>query len=180
MAVWHPTRDDTVAFWPRALARFLDAVFVAGVGTAATFLGSVIREVGLPLPVLTMTIWQSIGISVVISTATDAMAQAVGGATLGKYVLGLRVRMTDGAMCTPGAALKREILYFWDALFFAIIAYSAIKASPLRQRSGDRWARTIVVRNAAMPEGSRGGQRAIIGALSLLSIYFTYNLFLEG
>ncbi len=68
------------------------------------------------------------------------------GATVGKRILGLRVVMVDGTGPTGRAILVRTICRLIDGLFLYAIAAVLIWASPRRQRLGDRWGGTTVVR----------------------------------
>jgi uncharacterized RDD family membrane protein YckC len=72
------------------------------------------------------------------------------GATVGKFVLRLRVVGRNGELCSLGAAFTRNILRFVDWLpLFYILGAVAILTSPKRQRIGDRLAGTTV---SAAPE----------------------------
>jgi uncharacterized RDD family membrane protein YckC len=70
--------------------------------------------------------------------------ECVYGATLGKLILGMRVIMDDGKSCSFKAAVIRGLLRYIDGLFFAIPAYTTMKA-PLYKRIGDNSAHTFVV-----------------------------------
>jgi uncharacterized RDD family membrane protein YckC len=76
------------------------------------------------------------------------------GGTVGKLVAGIRVVRQDGSKPDLTASLKRTVLRVVDGfpyvipyLVGAIVAWS----SPTRQRLGDRWARTYVVRAGTEP-----------------------------
>jgi len=72
------------------------------------------------------------------------------GATVGKEVVGLRVRMTDGRCCTLSAALVRNLLRAVDAFPFGIpnlVGLIVVAGTPRHQRLGDLAAQTIVVRS---------------------------------
>lgn len=70
------------------------------------------------------------------------------GASLGKLLFKLYVKSEDGQRISLMAAFIRSCAYFVDGIFFGIIAYESMKISPLRQRLGDRWAKTVVVERA--------------------------------
>ncbi len=74
-----------------------------------------------------------------------AVAESLGGATLGKVICGLRVLTDRREPCTLPKAIGRNLAYYIDSLFFGMVAWSAMSNSPQRQRYGDRWAGTIVV-----------------------------------
>lgn len=67
------------------------------------------------------------------------------GGTIGKLLLGLRVVSVDGRKCSFTQSLKRNLLRIIDFIVFYLIAFITAKLTPLRQRLGDQWARTIVV-----------------------------------
>jgi uncharacterized RDD family membrane protein YckC len=68
------------------------------------------------------------------------------GATVGKRVVGLRVTMAGGGEPTGRAVLIRTLARLVDGLLLYAVGAIAVSASPRRQRLGDRWAGTIVVR----------------------------------
>ncbi len=70
------------------------------------------------------------------------------GATPGKLLLGMRVVTAVGQPCGLLAAAVRAALRLIDGLFFAIPAYASMSSSDLRQRLGDKAARTVVVRSS--------------------------------
>jgi uncharacterized RDD family membrane protein YckC len=70
--------------------------------------------------------------------------EAAFGATLGKYLLGLRVRGEDGNGVGVGAALVRNFVRIIDV--FCGLGAVLIWSSSRRQRLGDLLARTVVVR----------------------------------
>jgi uncharacterized RDD family membrane protein YckC len=115
------------------------------------------------------------GIAVFILTLLGGIAyhticDGLHGSTVGKLVLQMVVVREDGTPCDLSAALKREIAYFFDALFFGLIGYVSMKKSPQEQRYGDHWAHTIVCKRAAVaPQYLRGTGR-FVGALALASL----------
>ncbi|HKH45446.1 MAG TPA: RDD family protein [Thermoanaerobaculia bacterium] len=76
------------------------------------------------------------------------------GSSLGKLLLGIVVLEETGRPCSWLQAWKREILYFVDAFFFGLIAYSQMSKSPREQRLGDEWADTVVVHRRSAPHRS--------------------------
>jgi len=51
-------------------------------------------------------------------------------------------------------AIQRSLAYYWDALFFGLVGYNSMQQSPLNQRYGDVWAKTVVVRAATVPRSA--------------------------
>jgi uncharacterized RDD family membrane protein YckC len=69
------------------------------------------------------------------------------GGTPGKLALGMRVELEDGSPMTIGASVIRNLLRIVDFLPFAyILGMIMISTSPLKQRLGDRVAKTVVVK----------------------------------
>jgi uncharacterized RDD family membrane protein YckC len=75
------------------------------------------------------------------------VTEATLGATVGKLVVGLRVRTADGGRIGWGAALVRNLLRVVDVCGAAVGAI-LIWNSRSRQRLGDRLSGTVVVRSA--------------------------------
>jgi len=67
------------------------------------------------------------------------------GATLGKLMLGLRVRTLAGLPISFGQSFKRNLLRLVDFFPFYLTGFLAAKLTPNHQRLGDLWAQTIVV-----------------------------------
>lgn len=70
------------------------------------------------------------------------------GATVGKRAVGLRVAMAGGGRLTGRAVVLRTLGRLPDCFFFSpLVAAILVASSPRRQRLGDRWAGTVVVRS---------------------------------
>jgi len=74
------------------------------------------------------------------------LMEAFLGATVGKLVVGLRVRTLDGGPVGLGQAAIRTVLRIVDGLFFYLVAALVVAATPKNQRIGDLAAKTVVVR----------------------------------
>ena len=175
---------EGVDFWPRVGARMIDAAvmtffgFIAGAIFALMLavVATILRE-----PVAAVAArYHRTGIAVFIFTvlaglAYHAICDGLHGSTVGKLVLNMVVVREDGTPCDLSAALKREVAYFFDALFFGLIGYVSMKKSPQEQRYGDHWAHTIVCRrNAVAPQYLRSGRRfagvLVMAALANIAI----------
>jgi uncharacterized RDD family membrane protein YckC len=76
------------------------------------------------------------------------------GATVGKLVTGIRVVRGDGSKPDLATSLKRTVLRVVDGFPFVLpylVGAIAVWSSPTKQRLGDRWAGTYVVRAGARP-----------------------------
>ncbi|MDQ3587065.1 MAG: RDD family protein [Actinomycetota bacterium] len=73
--------------------------------------------------------------------------EAVGGRTLGKLLLGVRVVSADGTRAGPGQVAGRTALRLIDGILFYLVGLIVILATgQRRQRLGDLAAKTAVVR----------------------------------
>jgi hypothetical protein len=77
----------------------------------------------------------------------------------------LRVVTVEGLPCGLKSGFQRSLAYLWDSLFFGLVGYASMKKTPLNQRYGDHWAKTLVIRAREVPAGSR--QPGILLLLSL-------------
>jgi uncharacterized RDD family membrane protein YckC len=87
-------------------------------------------------------------IPLLITLAYFVILEGAFGATLGKLVLGIRVRRPDGSRIRFGAALIRNLARVVDAFPYLIpylVGGIAVIRSETKQRFGDRWGRTVVV-----------------------------------
>jgi uncharacterized RDD family membrane protein YckC len=99
-----------------------------------------------------------------------SLTESIYGASLGKLACGLRVVTEEGQPITMRKALLRSLAYFFDALFFGLVAYASMKESPLNQRYGDRWAHTVVISSKDLPSNSRRGAELFVLALLMGSV----------
>lgn len=83
-----------------------------------------------------------------ITVAYFVLLEGLAGATVGKFVLGVRVRGLDGSRIGLGPALVRNLARVVDAFPYVIpylVGGIVVSRSDTRQRLGDRWARTVVI-----------------------------------
>jgi uncharacterized RDD family membrane protein YckC len=101
-----------------------------------------------------------------------ALAEFLGGATLGKVLTGLRVVMHGRPVVavTLRAAVIRSAAFLVDSLFFGLVAYSAMGRSRSGQRVGDEWAGTVVVWKGDAPAqpAHRGWPLGLAAAFALV------------
>lgn len=92
---------------------------------------------------LLLAYWASSVFYIIFTTLIESM----GGRSLGKILLGLRVATTEGKPPTAGALVVRNLLRIFDvSLFFLPVL--AVAMFPLRQRAGDLAAGTLVIVDA--------------------------------
>ena len=147
-------------FWIRALARILDQVML---GIAGLFVGAILAVVAYATE--DMTGRSGDEMLVILETSTfiswignfaatvvyHALFESVSGNTVGKRMLGLHVVSMDGSPIRFRQGLIRSVAFFVDALFLAAVAALAMHESPVKQRVGDKWADTRVVKRRSLP-----------------------------
>lgn len=87
-------------------------------------------------------------IPLLLTLAYFVLLEGAFGATVGKLVLGIRVRSLDGTRIGFGAAAIRNLARVVDAFPYVIpylVGAIAVSRSETDQRLGDRWAKTVVV-----------------------------------
>ena len=165
-------------FWIRATARVIDSIYgiLLGLigGVLAGILLLVLEQAGLISPGwqervkgLNLAGW---GLGLLGNLLYHSLTEGMYGASLGKLICQLRVVTEDARPITMIQAFKRSLAYFWDGLFFGLVAYSAMKQSDLNQRYGDRWARTVVAKSRDVPAGSRSGAEIFVLAFLMGSV----------
>ena len=123
-------------------------------------------------------------VAVLAWLAYMTLAEATVGASLGKLVVGVRVRRTDGGRLKVAGAAVRNLVRLIDALPYVIpylVGGIAVARSPLRQRLGDRAAGSVVVRAHAVkarvdvPTPTPLGPRVVLGFGLVLILTATYG-----
>jgi uncharacterized RDD family membrane protein YckC len=87
-------------------------------------------------------------IPLLITLAYFVLLEGAFGATVGKLVLGIRVRALDGTRIGFGAAAIRNLARVVDGFPYLIpylVGAIAVSRSEIDQRLGDRWGKTVVV-----------------------------------
>lgn len=131
-----------VGVWLRFLALLIDGLAVSVVIVPLVVSLSLLSVNSQNLSVLVV-----VDLFVVILVfAYYIVMEAIWGATLGKLALKLRVVKMDGSPIGWKESVIRNLLRIIDGLFDYLVAAILIWSSPLRQRLGDRVARTVVVR----------------------------------
>ena len=160
-------------FWIRALARIIDMAVGVVLGFAAGLLGMVILAV-MEIAGATTSGWQyriqgmslaGIGFSLLGGLLYHSFAEGIHGSSLGKAICQLRVLQGDGGPSTMNGAIKRSLGWLIDGLFFGAVGWNSMSESPLRQRYGDVWGRTIVVKTEDIPARSRRSTLRFLGGL---------------
>jgi uncharacterized RDD family membrane protein YckC len=167
-------------FGIRALARIIDWCVVLGVALVAGVLS------GITLAILQRTGHVEAGwiekiqvfnfgafmLGLLGGIGYHAICEGLHGATLGKLICGLRVMRVDGSRSNMTGAIIRSFAWLLDGLFFGLIGYSVMKRSPLQQRNGDVWGKTVVLRTGHIaPENLRSTGRFLAACATGLLFY---------
>lgn len=89
------------------------------------------------------------GILLVVGTAAFwIVPEWLVGATFGKWACDLRVVNMMGRRISLAQSLKRNLLRLLDFFPWYLTGFIAAKLSPNRQRLGDLWAKTLVVKGS--------------------------------
>jgi uncharacterized RDD family membrane protein YckC len=129
----------------RALAQIIDFLFLSMFFFPITYMVK-----GTWLMSRADHIWSGIfdpicAVFLVVIFAYYIMCEAWFGGTVGKLLLGLRIRSVNGGRITMRQSLIRNILRIVDGIACNLVGVVLILRSPMRQRYGDRVAGTVVV-----------------------------------
>jgi uncharacterized RDD family membrane protein YckC len=163
-------------FGIRAGARVVDVIATTIVATISGATGGILASVLAGAGVIAPGWEQRVGkqtasafvFGFIASLAYHTIAEALGGATVGKAICGLRVLTEDRRPCTFLKSLGRNLAYYFDALFFGLVAWSSMSKTMMKQRYGDKWASTIVV-HGRIPESAR--RSPVLGIVVGLLVY---------
>jgi uncharacterized RDD family membrane protein YckC len=185
-ALNHAEEREYAGFGIRAFARILDLALYSSISVALwmTILSvlSVIGQTGFPaneggrniigwtlMPAASLIAPVVFSIGMLLAWATGT---GICGMTLGKYICGLIVQKENGSPIRFGDALKREIAYCLDSVFYGMVGYLTMRDSDRRQRLGDRWAHTVVVERSSVSEMALPSRRRIIVGIGFSGLLF--------
>jgi uncharacterized RDD family membrane protein YckC len=141
--------------FPRGVAYVIDTIVVA-VLTATLMAAGVLKNGGLesldPNAIRDM-LQSNAGLTVyVILFAYFLVCEGASGRTVGKLALGLRVvRVADGRPCGWGRSIIRNLIRPLDLFFVGLPGGLVVMLTPARQRIGDLFGGTLVVRQMTIP-----------------------------
>ena len=156
-------KSPSAGFWIRLLARMIDTVFGCVVGGVVGFLAIILMPIMSAFGMISPAWLQSLqdpspsafGLGILGYIAYHSVCEGIHGATLGKFCCGLRVMNENMQPSNLKGAIIRTLAYFIDSLFFGAPAYHSMSNSPLNQRYGDKWGKTVVVKVKDMPPESQ-------------------------
>jgi uncharacterized RDD family membrane protein YckC len=165
-------KPEPGGFWIRAAARIIDdwvlyfCLRMAVVIVLAVAAGAFGAVMGWNVEPFAESLQKSTAISWIASVLAilchHTFAEGIGGATIGKRVVGLQVTDESLRSCNITQGFKRSLAFFYDGLFFGLVAEGYMKDSVLKQRAGDEWARTVVVKRRSVSEHRSAG-RLMVG-----------------
>ena len=155
-------------FWIRTLARVIDFLFGAVVLNCIviiffSFIISGMEALHIIDPVPDIITFQSflsndsILIACLLTYYSGAalyhiVCETFYGATLGKLFCKLRVLSIDKEACSLKSAFIRNVIFYIDYFLFGlVIGFFVFLQTPLKQRCGDRLAKTVVVHINQVP-----------------------------
>jgi uncharacterized RDD family membrane protein YckC len=168
----------------RTAARAIDILYGTGLGLVGGVLGGIILTI-LEATESVSPGWQgriqgfslmAFFLSLVGGFLYHSFMEGIHGASLGKLICRLRVVTENGKPIGMKAAALRSLAYYFDGLFFGLVAYGAMKTSPLNQRYGDRWAHTVVIKSKELPVGADRGIGYFLGAFAMGTTCWTLLL----
>jgi uncharacterized RDD family membrane protein YckC len=160
-----PRLPEGAGFGRRAAARIVDTVLATLLALAAGAVSGAVMMVLAKWEIIPGD-WstrigsggpvRNVGFGLLALIFGGAATEAIAGTTFGKLAFGLRVVDVQARPVRTAAALIRNAAYLVDSFCFCLIGYLAMDASPTRQRVGDRWAKTMVVRAGPdLPQSAR-------------------------
>lgn len=152
-------KAQPAGFGRRTAAKLIDLAFhtlvgfVAAVPAVFALIALGVFGAKIKMPEVSGLALGAIGGNVAFLLAS-ATSERIAGVTLGKLILGVRVRTEKLEPIALPAALARNLAFSVDGMFFGLIAYIAMTGSLMQQRLGDMWGRTVVVHTAELkPQG---------------------------
>lgn len=170
---------EYAGFWVRAGARIIDTILLtvlsAIVGMILGIIGGILQAVGMLDPAWLTRVQGVSLLGYLFGTlgfiSYHALSEWLGGASIGKLILGLRVMNEDLQPCTFGGGLIRSAAYLIDGFCIGLVAYMTMNKSYRQQRLGDQWGRTVVVKASTAPaSGKRSGTEILMGLAAGLAV----------
>jgi uncharacterized RDD family membrane protein YckC len=171
----YTNKSPSAGFGIRFLARLIDLIFGMVLGLGAGFVAGILIVIlnaagkidpGWQYRVRQFT-FTGFGLSLLGDFLYHFFCEGIHGATLGKLCCGIRVLKQDMKPSSMYGASIRSLAYYIDAFFFGLVGYISMSQSPLNQRYGDVWGKTVVVKvKEVAPESLRSPTYFIFGLLA--------------
>ena len=129
--------------WLRSLAAIIDVAIVFSIWYF------IIEKWGTDSVGTVKTLAGSPAILLMLATAAFwILPEWLVGATFGKWSCDLRVVSMNGSKISFSQSVKRNLLRLVDFFPWYLTGFVTAKLTPYRQRLGDLWARTLVVKRS--------------------------------
>ena len=170
-----PTFEETAEYAPlghRLAARIVDVAVHYGVIFYTAICLSMAAAVVAPHQVdaivakLGENTFFGIVLAVLGSVLYHTCMEGMHGSSIGKRLVGLTVVSEEGGPCSLRQGWKRSLAFLLDSFFFGMVGYAAAKNSPSKQRVGDDWADTVVVRTRCLPAPLRRSGKELFAAFA--------------
>ncbi|UCE10607.1 MAG: RDD family protein [Candidatus Thorarchaeota archaeon] len=139
-----PHVDNLASIWKRALAQMIDFTILGSTFVVVTYL---VRGVWLLMPGdhLWIIFDPICGVFLVAIFAYFIGMEGRFGSTLGKLATRLRVVDEKGQSISMSQSVKRNLGRLVDGIGIYAVGVRMARESPLRQRYGDKTAKTVVI-----------------------------------
>jgi uncharacterized RDD family membrane protein YckC len=167
-----PLEPEAAPLGHRVAARIVDVVVHYGVIFYTAIWLSIVAAVAVPdqMEAITAKLGENtffgVTLGVLGSVLYHTCMEGIHGSSIGKRLFGLTVLSEDGGPCSLRQGWKRSLAFLLDSFFFGMIGYSAARNSPRKQRVGDEWADTVVVRTRSVPAPLRRSGRELFAAFA--------------
>jgi len=170
-----PSFEETAEYAPllyRLAARLVDLMVHFGAAAYGAFCLAFVAAVAAPDRVDALlagfgeNTFFGVTLGVLGSMLYQTCMEGIHGSSLGKRLFGLTVLSEEGGLCSLRQAWKRSFAFLLDSFFFGLIGYSNARNSPRKQRVGDEWADTVVVRTRSLPAALRRSGKELFAAFA--------------
>jgi len=152
-----PLEPEYAPLGHRVAARLVDVVVHYGVIFYTAIWLSAMAVVAVPeqMDAITTKLGENTFFGVVLGVLGSVLyhtcMEGLHGSSIGKRLFGLTVLNAEGGPCSLWQGWKRSLAFLLDSFFFGMVGYAAASGSPMKQRVGDDWADTVVVRTRSLP-----------------------------
>jgi uncharacterized RDD family membrane protein YckC len=170
---------EPAGFWIRAGARLADIAVQTVVGFVVGIIMAIIAGMmeamgGRPAADFIASMERTTFIgwigSVLTVIAYHSCFEGLAGTTIGKRIFGLQVIDMATGPVTFTQGVKRSLGFLVDGLFFGAIGAHSMNESPEKQRVGDHWAKTRVVRRRSLPHHLRTPSWRVLAGFLLATL----------
>ena len=165
-----PPEPEYAPLGHRVAARLVDVAVHYGVSFYAIFWLSMAAAVAVPeqMDAIIARLGENTFFGVILGVLGSVLyhtcMEGMHGSSIGKRLFGLTVLDAEGGPCSLRQGWKRSLAFLVDSFFLGMVGYSAAKGSPMRQRVGDDWADTVVVRTRSVPVPLRRSGKELFAA----------------